>query len=120
MYARQAVDAMGRQLGAPMQMTNDCYKSAERVRDLDERLTVEGNRRRDDRRRGVAFVEVGGVLVVFDERDFAGLGILQWPGGMNQQVGVAEEASLDQFRQLPDSGTHARTLSSVKAGAAAI
>lgn len=58
----------GRRVPA-VQTSHDYHESRERVGYLNQRLTVDGNRRGNDNGRSTALVEVAGMFFVFDEGD---------------------------------------------------
>ena len=46
------------------------------------------------------------MLIVFDESNLADLGILERTGCMNNQLAVAHQATLDEFRELASGDRH--------------
>jgi hypothetical protein len=109
------VDAVRRRVGPAVQPADDRDEGGQRVGDADDGQAVGLERVRDDGRGGAARGQAAGVAGVLDERDVPGLGLTEGAGAADRQVAIPHDGALHQFRELPQSDTHAQPLSSVKA-----
>ena len=78
------------------------------IGDLDQGLA--GDRKTDfnDYGGGVGFIQLGLIFRVFEKADIADLGLLKSSGRVNDDLRVAHDGAVNQFRQLLHSDAHAR------------
>ncbi len=98
-----------RRFGLPMHVTHDGHKGAERIGDLNQGHAVSRHRCGHDRGRSATAAQQVRMTVIRHKGDRGGLGVAQRPGGRDDQIGVPDNLSVDELRQLPDGGAHART-----------
>ena len=108
MNAGEPVDAVYRRIGSAMQMTDDGDKRGQRIRHAQNTQTIGRQLFRSDHSGSPAALELVNVFLIFDEGDAAGLGFAERAGSADDELAVAVQLSLHQFRQLPEGGTHQR------------
>ena len=114
MHQGARIDAGRLRLGLALQVLKDGDEGHQRVRHFDHGSA--GGRRlaRHDRGARLALPKRGEIGGVFDEGDIAGLSFLQRPGGVNEDVAVADQGAVNQGRQLSHGEAHEMVLSSMK------
>ena len=103
------IDAVRQRFGAAMQMTHDGHKRDERIGNLDNRQTVALPRLGNDCGGGGTGVQLRRVLDMLRKCNAALSCFAQRLGCCYFQIRIADNAAVNQFRQLPNGGTHART-----------
>jgi hypothetical protein len=109
------IDADGRHGRRPaLEMSDNGHESGERISDLNQRDSSEGDRCGRNGRGRFTDGQQRQMLVILNEGNVAGLGFLQGPGVMDQDLGIAKDKPANQIRQLPNGNAHGRPLSSLK------
>ena len=108
------IDAVRFLRGFTTDVPNDQHESFQGVFDGDNGHAIGGHRSGHNGGRGATAVQAAGVFVILDKSDVSGLGIAQGPGGVNGDVAIAVDDSLNQVREFLDGKAHWSVLSSMK------
>jgi hypothetical protein len=107
------VNAVRRRFGSAVKMTHDGHKRGHGIGDAEHTQAGRGQPLPSHDSGRLTAIQVHGVFFIFDKRDAPGSRFAERPGGMDQQIPIARQLCLNQFRELPEGRTH-RVLSSLK------
>src|SRR5579871_120489 len=107
------VDAVRGGLSSAMQVADDERECRHRVGNVDDAHGSRGKSPARNHSGGPTAVEVLGMFFVFHKRDAARPGLAKRTCGLDHEIPVPAELSLNQVCQLPEGGTH-QLLSSMK------
>ena len=102
------IDAARRRRRPPVKALGDGGERGQRIGSADHRLAGDGHVVVRDDRRGSAGLQLGKMSFLIEERDVAGLSLVQRPRGLNHEVAVAFDLALYQLGQLPHGDAHGK------------